>query len=268
MAEEKALEFDGDGLVSIEGFSDERVGQEYELYRPQDGRTDRIAVLPNSVVVTKENVKKIKPLVDTHKGFVLVEKTTVAGKEEEVKVFIGHLFKGAYVHFTDQQNFRCLGRGKICCTLAPKDANLQIPVPIFKYTTNSKGEIVGQGASGEFMIWCLNESTFARLRTTEKEFPLVSHDLKVTGKKQGRYVRVENLSACSDCFWRKLSEEEQKEVRRVSTEMYEKRVQRFMGRKLSEEQIRELFGKGPANPTASDASSGVDLDNLVEGIGS
>lgn len=266
MAKEK-LAVGEDGMVAIDGFSDVRVGTEYEMYRPTHARTDRISVMPNVVLITKDNVEKIKPKLTEKKGFIVKRKEEVDGKKVEQKYFVGHIFKGAFVHFCDQ-NFRCLGKGKICCKLAPKDSNLQIPVPVLKWLTDKEGNLANEDKpTYEFMIWCLNEATFARLRTQEKEWPLIDHDMKIKGKQQGRYVRIENITPTAETLWRKLPEDVQEDILAEAADMYDKKVQRFMGRRLTEEQVKDLFKVSTPKPESVDASKEVDVEELVKGLG-
>lgn len=267
MAEDKKLAIDNDGMVEIDGFEDKRVGSDYELYRPQDGRSDRISVLPNMILLTKDNVEKLKPKIEAAQGFVLKREEEVDGQKKEVKYFVGHVLRGAFVHFTDKGPVRCLGKGKICCQLAPRESNLQVPIPIIRYTTNKDGDLMdAANPTWEVMIWALNEAVYGSLRGIEKEFPLVTHDLKVKGKKQGKYVRIENLTAAADCAWRKKPETERDNLIMLASTLYRDKCPRWMGRKLSEEQMREFFGQAPSKPEAADASSGVNVDDLVSGL--
>lgn len=265
MSGDKHLKFSEEGLVEIDGFSDARVGEEIDVYRPQDKRTDRVALLPNLVLITKDNVEKLKAKLEAKQGFVVKKMEEIDGKQVEVKYFCGHLFKAARVHFGENMNVRCLGTGKYCCSVFPREASLQIPIPIVKYQTGKDGTVKdGSSLDLEYMIWCLNEQTFARLRTTEKEWPLVSHDLLITGRKQGKYVRVENIAACAEALWRK----QESEVLVRATMLHNSKVSRYLGRSMSEEQIREAMGQAPSNPSAGDASAaaGVNVDDLVNGL--
>lgn len=265
------LVMNSDGLMDIEGFADARVGSDYELYRPSNGRTDRISVLPSLTLLTKDNVAALKVKLEQKLGMVIKKTEEVDKKQIEVKYFCGHLFKGAFVHYTQTQgSYRCLGKGKICCQLASKEPRLTIPVPILKYMTDKEGDakLASDLSNLEFepMIWTMDENVFAKMRAVEKEFPLILHDIKIKGKLQGKYVRIENASPCVDSWWRKLPQDRVDGLIELASGMYASKTSRFLGKKLSEEEIRELYGKGPTNPKAGDASSGVQVDDLVAGL--
>lgn len=265
----KSLVPDEDGLVTIEGFTDTRVGQDYEYYQPQDNRVDRIAVLPSLVLITEANVVKIKELLGLKIGQVVKKPEEVDGKTIEAKYYRGHLFKAANIHYTDRGHFRCLGKGKICCQLTGKDPQLSVPVPVLKYPTNKDGQISVKDINEiewEIQIWKLNEATFGKLRTTEKEFPLWCHDIKVAGKKRGKYVAADTITPCAECVWQKWPPEKVEALAALAASIYDTKLNRHLGRRLKEEEIRELFGQAPSNPKAADASSGVEVGDLVSGL--
>jgi hypothetical protein len=128
-------------------------------------------------------------------------------------------------------------------TLLGKDPTLYYSIPVLVYEVDKKGAPVKNGEL-EFKLWSFTSQTGSALAAIHAEWgDLTKVDLTFTGKKQGKGVTPDNISAAKDCLALKNP------TAKAVTEEWElfkfKEVDRFMGRTLTEEEFIKAVGAMP-----------------------
>ncbi len=165
------------------------------------------------------------------------------------------LFVGNKIHFKEKY-FICK-KGKCCELLGP--ARYRIGAVIIKYATDKQGALK-KPFSYDIYPWLFGEQTYAKLKSANSEFPLTTHDIKITCENED----YQNLtpSVCNECVWTS-KEELKKMVLEQARPMWES-LKRSIGQDLSVEEINDLLGA--SSPAGSDPSTSIDLDSVLDKV--
>lgn len=179
--------------------------------------------------------------------------------EEGKKIFLG-----AKVHTKkDMKTFICKSskdKKEICCTHS-YEANIpkyHIGCIIITY-------ILGKDANGktklkdyELTPWLFWEKTYQKLVSADKEFPLVSHDLKLKCTN-GEFQTID-IQSCKESIWAS-SADLKKKVLEEAKPLYES-LSRNLGAEVSVSEIKEILSIDVAG--SDDAATDVDLGSVVD----
>lgn len=164
------------------------------------------------------------------------------------------MFAGAKAHFKERY-FLC--KKGICCDKigAPK---WRVGSVVVRYTTDKLGGIK-QPFSYELYPWIFSESTFLKLKTLNTEFPLTTHDIKVSCTNE-EYQHLD-ITPCNESIW--LAKEELKTKILVEAKPIWDFVKKSIATDLSIEEIKDLLSAGSAT---ADPTSGLDLDKVLQSV--
>lgn len=165
------------------------------------------------------------------------------------------IFAGTKIHFKDRF-FLC--KKSICCEkLGP--SKYRIGAVVIKYATDRQGNIK-QPFSYELLPWQFSETTWNKLRNTNSEFPLASHDIKVSCTND-EYQHLD-INACRESIWT-TKEEVKNKILEEAKPVWEF-VKKTLGSDLSIEEIKDLLGM--SSPTGSDPTSNLNLDDVLDQV--
>jgi hypothetical protein len=109
------------------------------------------------------------------------------------------MFVGVKMHYFKQgesgRYFICK-KGMCCEKCGP--AKYRVGSALVKYATDRNG-VIKQPFSYEILPWIFGEQTYIKLKTINSEFPLASHDIKVSCENND----FQNLSfaPCNESIW-------------------------------------------------------------------
>lgn len=166
------------------------------------------------------------------------------------------MFAGAKIHFKERY-FICK-KGKCCEICGP--AKWRVGAIVVKYATDKAGNIK-KPFSFDIYPWVFGEQTYAKLKSTNSEFSLASHDIKVTCDNDD-YQHI-NPTACQESIW--TSKEELKTMVLEQAKPYWESLKRTIASDLSVEEINDLLGV--SNPgQGADPSTKLNLDSVLDSI--
>jgi hypothetical protein len=168
------------------------------------------------------------------------------------------LFSGLKVHYKDRY-FQCK-KGKCCEVLGPP--KFRIGAVIIKYSTDKQGNIK-KPFEYEIFPWHFGEGTYIKMKNTNSEFPLTTHDIKLNCTND-EYQNFD-ITPCSECIW--TAKEELKNLVLEQARPYWDYVRKSIAPELSVEEINELLGVGGSTgASALDPSAGLDLDSVLNKV--
>lgn len=174
-----------------------------------------------------------------------------------------HIFKGAKIHFKDRF-FLCKStkqKKEICC-LHSYEGNrpkYRIGCILVVYDLVSEGgkmKLKGY----ELLPWIFGEKMYQKLVEINKEYPLLSHDLKLTCTNED-YQEINALN-CKESLWNTNTAMKERILKEAES-MYED-VARSLAADLGITEIREQLGIEA--PGSQDAAADVDMETVVDGI--
>ena len=166
-------------------------------------------------------------------------------------------------HF-HEQNFLCKG-GFCCDKLGP--AAQKLACIIVKYKTRKDGTLIKKDGEAipfdfEVMEWVFSDKKFGTLKRLHNDWDLKKNDFTVTCEGD---VKFQNLTfmPCKESLWQ-LKSNIKDAVYKISESMRE-HLKRALGKDLSVEEIKALFGEGSTQPTDV-ISSEKDLDDILDAV--
>ena len=167
------------------------------------------------------------------------------------------MFAGSKIHYSNQRYFLCK-KGLCCDKCGP--AKWRVGAVIIKYATDRNGTIK-QPFGYEIMPWVFGEQTYIKLKTVNSEFPLASHDIKISCENDD-YQHL-SFAPCNESIW--LAKEElKKKILDEAKPMWEY-VKKSIASDLSIEEIKDLLGAAPASG-GSDPSTSLNLDQVLSSV--
>jgi hypothetical protein len=165
------------------------------------------------------------------------------------------MFAGQKIHYKDRY-FLCK-KGKCCEVLGP--AKWRVGAVIIKYSTDKMGT-PKKPFGFDLYPWIFGEQTYAKLKGVNSEFPLATHDMKITCDNE-EYQHL-NPMACQESIW--TSKEELKTMVLEQAKPYWESVKRSIASDLSVEEINELLGL--TTPAGTDPSTKLNLDSVLDSV--
>jgi hypothetical protein len=177
------------------------------------------------------------------------------------------IFLGAKVHTKkDMKTFLCKSskdKKEICCTHT-YDAN----VPKYHIGCILVVYVLGKDSTGKTKLkeydlvpWVFWEKTYQKLVSADREFPLMSHDIKLKCTN-GEFQTID-VQSCKESIWTS-SPDLKKKVLEAAKPLYES-ISKNLGMDASPSEIKELIGLDVAG--SDDAATDVDLGSVVDSIG-
>lgn len=167
------------------------------------------------------------------------------------------MFAGSKIHYANHRYFLCK-KGLCCDKCGP--ARYRVGGVIVKYGTDRNGT-VKQPFSYEILPWIFGEQTFIKLRTVNSEFPLASHDIKISCENDD-YQHL-SFAPCNESIWI-AKEDLKKKILEDAKPMWEY-VKKSIASDLSVEEIKDLLGVGGGGG-GSDPSSNLNLDQVLSSV--
>ena len=165
------------------------------------------------------------------------------------------MFVGAKIHF--KERFFYCKKGLCCEKLgAPK---FRIGSVIIKYGTDKLGNPKAP-FSYEVYPWIFSDTAFIKLKTINNEFPLATHDIKISCDND-EYQHL-NITPCSEILWQ-AKEELKKKVLDEAKPIWDY-IKRGIASDLSVEEIRDLLSGNTG--TGSDPTQKLDLNQVLSQI--
>jgi hypothetical protein len=163
------------------------------------------------------------------------------------------MFAGAKSHFKDRY-FLC--KKSICCEKlgAPK---WRVGSVIIKYATDKLGNLK-QPFSYELYPWVFSETTFVKLKTINNEFPLTTHDIKIScGNEEYQHL---DITPCNESVWQ-AKEELKKKVLDEARPIWDY-IKKGVASDMSIEEIKDILSMG----STADPTTKLDLDKVLQQV--
>jgi hypothetical protein len=181
--------------------------------------------------------------------------------EEGKKIFLG-----AKVHTQkDMKTFLCKSikeKKEICCTHV-YGAN----IPKYHIGCIIISYILGKDDAGKTKLkdydltpWLFWEKTYQKLVSADKEFPLISHDLKLKCTN-GEFQTID-IQSCKESIWAS-SPSLKKKILEEAKPLYES-LSRNLGAEVSVSEIKEILSIDVTG--SDDAATDVDLGSVVDSL--
>lgn len=162
------------------------------------------------------------------------------------------MFVGAKIHFKEKF-FLC--KNSICCEKlgSPK---WRVGMVLVKYNTDKLGQ-PKTPFSYDLYPWLFSETTFVKLKTLNNEFPLATHDIKISCSNE-EYQHLD-ITPCQESIWQ-LKDELKNKVLADAKPIWDY-IKKGLGSNLSIEDIKDLLSmsSGPA----TDPTTKLDLDKVL-----
>lgn len=167
------------------------------------------------------------------------------------------MFAGVKCHYKDRY-FVC--KKGLCCEKlgAPK---WRVGAVVVKYATDKQG-MIKKPFSYELMPWSFGEQTYVKLKNVNSEFPLASHDIKVTCTND-EYQHLD-ITPCNEVIWT-AKEEIKGEVLEAAKPIWDF-VKKSLASELSVEEIKELLSVDGGGSGGADPTSKLDLDKVLDQV--
>jgi len=165
------------------------------------------------------------------------------------------MFAGSKVHFKERY-FLCK-KGKCCEVCGP--SKWRVGAVFIQYACDKQGNLK-KPFSYDLLPWIFGEVTYSKLKTVNSEFPLASHDIKISCENE-EYQHL-NVTPCSESIWT-VKDELKASIIETAKPIWEF-VKKSIASDLSVEEIGELIGA--AGAVAADPSVSIDLDSVLNKV--
>jgi hypothetical protein len=166
------------------------------------------------------------------------------------------MFAGSRIHFKDR--FFLCKKGKCCEVLGP--AKWRVGAVIIKYGTDKQGMIKKPFEFG-LLPWVFGEQTYVKLKNTNSEFPLATHDVKIACTNE-EYQHLD-ITPCNECVWT-AKDELRLSILDQAKPIWEY-VKKSIASDLSVEEINDLLGL-TTGAQGTDPTAKIDLDSVLDKI--
>lgn len=165
------------------------------------------------------------------------------------------MFAGSKIHYKDR--FFLCKKGKCCEKLGPP--KWRVGAVLIKYNTDKQGN-VKKPFGYELYPWIFSEQTYIKLKNVNSEFPLASHDIKISCTNE-EYQHLD-ITPCTEALW-SVKEEIKKQILEEAKPLWDY-VKKSIASDLSAEEINDLLGltSGPG----TDPTTSVDLDSVLDAV--
>lgn len=224
-------DFEGGGETN---FSDDSISQfDFEIFKGRKNSVDRIAI------VNANNLRWHRVHYDSgKKGYVLCNsKYKRVGKGEVID-----------------------GKPALCCQKMDEPKK-RFGAFVVQYGTTPDGKLV-KPLTYTTRLWRFSESHFVQLRDINAEFPLDQHDLVIRCTDENFQKMTITAAKESVIRLEKFPEKDKKDIAEWVKAMLPK-VNKSLGRKLTDAQLLERLGMATSARTVAQESVVGDIDDLL-----
>ena len=171
-------------------------------------------------------------------------------------------FKGSKYHYSERlkKGWRCLStesNNAICCTHSydGNEPTQRIAAPIVIYKTDENNIVTG---ISKVSPWRFGASMYKKMERIFIKYGHVDLSLTCTDDKYQNF----DIMPEPGCVWKK-DEKVSNFVMAKAREIMEKDIEKMLGKKMTEVEIREYLG---LNTNAGDTNGGMDFSSLAENI--
>jgi len=164
------------------------------------------------------------------------------------------MFAGSQIHYKDK--FFLCKKGKCCEVLGPP--KWRMGSVVIKYYTDKLGNLKKPFAY-ELYPWIFSERTFLKLKNTNSEFSLASHDIKVSCTNE-EFQHLD-ITPCNESIWT-AKEVLKKTILEGARSIWDF-VKKSIATNMSIEDINELLG---IVGTTTDPTQTLDLGDVLEQV--
>jgi hypothetical protein len=162
------------------------------------------------------------------------------------------MFAGQKVHF--KERFFMCKKGKCCEVCGP--AKWRVGAVLIKYGTDKLGN-PKKPLTYELYPWIFSEQTYIKLKGVNNEFPLATHDIKISCSNE-EYQHLD-IVPCNESIW--THESLKNSVLEAAKPIWEY-IKKGIASDLSVEEINDLLGMSSA--AAADPTTKLDLDSVLD----
>lgn len=228
-------EITADDLVMETGFDDETIktSGDVAFYRGEAGRIDRIGIVSKKVKMVKTHYKK-------GVGHVLCRSRPAKKKDGQI---VSEAYKA------------------LCCEklTGKSSAKLRCGVVIVQYSTDRKGEIL-KPFDYTLKVWIFGEDKYVRIRNYNKALPIAENDIMIDCS-DATFQKL-SFDPATGSMWQKDQLGWKDEIIEEAAQLEEK-LPRFMGKVLTDDEIREAVGGSAAAAGANLTGTEQDLDAVL-----
>lgn len=163
------------------------------------------------------------------------------------------MFAGAKAHF-NQRFFLC--KNDICCKRCGP-AKWRVGAVLCKYNTDKQG-MPKKPFGYELLPWIFSEQTYTKLKNTNSEFPLASHDIKISCTND-EYQHLD-INPCQESLWQG-KEEIKSRILEEAKPVWDF-IKKSIAQDMTIEEIKELLGL--SSGAGSDPTQKLDLDSVLD----
>lgn len=165
------------------------------------------------------------------------------------------MFAGAKIHFNTR--FFLCKKGICCEKLGPP--KWRVGAVLCKYSTDRSGNLRTPFAY-ELLPWMFSEQTYMKLKNVNAEFPLATHDIKISCTND-EYQHLD-ITPCNEIIWT-TKDALKKQVLEEAKPIWEY-VKRGLASDLSVEEIKELLGLSTGG--GQDPTTNLNLDAVLNQV--
>lgn len=165
------------------------------------------------------------------------------------------MFAGAKIHFNTR--FFLCKKGICCEKLGPP--KWRVGAVLCKYSTDRSGNL-RTPFSYELLPWMFSEQTYMKLKNVNAEFPLATHDIKISCTND-EYQHLD-ITPCNEIIWT-TKDALKKQVLEEAKPIWEY-VKRGLASDLSVEEIKELLGLSTGG--GQDPTTNLNLDAVLNQV--
>ena len=168
------------------------------------------------------------------------------------------MFAGAKTHFYEPAKRYFLCKNGLCCEkIGPP--KWRVGAVIIKYGTDKLGN-VKTPFSYDLYPWVFSETTFIKLKTINNEFPLATHDIKVSCTNED-YQHLD-ITPCNETIWQ-AKEELKKKILDEAKPIWDY-IKKGLASNMSVEEIRDMISGSTGG--IADPTSKLNLDEVLSKV--
>lgn len=167
------------------------------------------------------------------------------------------MFSGSKVHYANNRYFLC--KNSVCCEKVGP-AKWRVGAVVVKYGTDKQGNIKTP-FSYELLPWMFSEGAYLKLKTTNGEFPLATHDIKISCTNDD--FQHLDISPCQESVWQ-AKEELKKKILSESKSVWDY-IHKSIATNMSVEEIKDHLGLAGGG-AGSDPTQKLDLDSVLDEV--
>jgi len=190
--------------------------------------------------------------------------------------FLSTTLQRVRTHFCNangQRNiFQCLStkeKRAVCCEVLGEPGQ-RFGMVVFRYATDEHGELTDSAkCQGKLLYWAVSESRYEELSSIHRSWPLLD-----AGKREKQY---DLTIKCTEESWQRMTftptpeahwkrKPEWYDALKGKEEAARQKLKMVMGKKLNEQEVKDLVGAGEpvSSHPPTQATDDIDLSNAID----